>query len=1279
MVWVPLFIILCSLFIISCLGSVQQAGVSGESEQEDATVHTYQNKWAVVSGTSQAPVIDGKLDETLWQQAATLGDFRTAYDNQPVEDGPEYRIAYDAANLYIGGTFTEEEAASLASVGIVIRPPSSNGIDYVAALPVNTGAALSSTNWDLSQLKQPGAAGKQVDISGFPYSQTDNEGTGTVRIEAAIPLSDLGDAVISPGDEWQLNILHAHDINTKPLLSWVPVRTSRYSGSATSPTLEANVVDEGRLGSLFFGQLLQGEGELTLSAGDLSYADFTEKQLSFEQENTNLTHYRLQWREPNQAWQTLEPIDVHTAGNRMVLSFNHPAPMSDGWYELSLLAYDETPADGAFSIISFDRDSLIAAGETMFEPAPPEESPTPITWTPASEEVQHLLSLIPEQSGIPTVGLPEKPELQAVPGLYTLSEDGRHLVAAATGTLYPNDQYPETQSLTVFNRLGEPEVYPYYEDAAGRKYFLSARLWYEQSTKVAQDAEQLASTDPLGTARLLYRFAQVQDGYVPETSRVAYVAPFNANSGPPFLDNSGVWSNWHVTQLLNIEPLLLAYGEIGKTDALQVLSSETGVDVRQEIENRLFRPAIDYVLAFPVGYHNTDPYIWRGLITAGKVLDKPDYIHLVVERMNEFLESQFMSEGFWHQTALSYHIQVLRNINQVLAGLQGYSDPVGYVSPRTGTRFDNLDLNEAFPVLDRVNQVLNELTYPDRKMLPVQDTWANTKVNSSVALDPLLLPEAGIGRLAVGQDAVQSQLNLMFTPKYGHNQRDPLNITLYANGQELLPDLGYTYTNYRQFASSTIGHNTVVVDSQDMTIGDANKDGGRIESFVPEGGLFQEMRASESAYPEAEDYEREPWFVPFADGENGEGYVLDLFRVSGGDRHEYTLQGDANHDAWFETDMPLASYGPYLLPPGTEVRQPTSYTDFGSADGNYPGYIYIRDVEKAELPDDQYQVTLATRDDQGSMLSKLRITGLLEDGDNALYLGRSPSIRATRLHGGGGGGPYDNNIEAEKYDMPKLVLRRDGNGDGELKSTFVTLMEPYQSTEQPRIEAIERLQPDQVVDGAVAIQVVYGKTTDILLSNPIHPEEPLVAGDIVLQGKMGMIRLENGIVQKMELAGGTLLRKGDQEVTGTGSIAGTVTGTLRKMNGDAVDALVTDANVPQEMIGNYVMVTHPDQTTSGYRIGDIRQEQGKTWIVLADQDPGFVINEDGSSGQVFFPGKTWSGMNTFRIDNVETLEGDGTPETGETGTLTGVVHSSDGMALAGAAVNLTGCDNGIAI
>ncbi|TMV52926.1 DUF1533 domain-containing protein [Paenibacillus mesophilus] len=265
----------------------------------------------------------------------------------------------------------------------------------------------------------------------------------------------------------------------------------------------------------------------------------------------------------------------------------------------------------------------------------------------------------------------------------------------------------------------------------------------------------------------------------------------------------------------------------------------------------------------------------------------------------------------------------------------------------------------------------------------------------------------------------------------------------------------------------------------------------------------------------------------------------------------------------------------------------------------------------------------------------MKITGLLEPGSNELYLGRSPSIRSTRLSGS----KMDTNDEAVKYNMPKLVLRRDGSG---LKSTFITAMEPYKGTAGPRIETIDRLQLSSGPEGAVAVKVTYGNTTDILISSPGAPNVPVVVDDITMRGKTGFIRMVDGVVQSMHLTGGTQLSKGNQTLTGGGTVGGAITATKRKVNGDAYDGIVVNTPIDPAQAaalrGKYAVVTHPDETTAGYLVSDIVSEAGQTVIVFAEHDPGFEIRPDGTSKMNYYPAKSWTGTHTFRIDHVNVYD-----------------------------------------
>src|SRR5699024_8121556 len=120
-------------------------------------------------------------------------------------------------------------------------------------------------------------------------------------------------------------------------------------------------------------------------------------------------------------------------------------------------------------------------------------------------------------------------------------------------------------------------------------------------------------------------------------------------------------------------------------------------------------------------------------------------------------------------------------IDIAMDNLKGWSDPEGYISPRSGIRLDDFDMRKQYPALGQIEKIPSLLVHPNGKYLPTDDTWANEEDdNPNLDAGSFLLPASGIARLAQGKGPEASQAYLSFTPKYGHHHLDPLNLTLFA-------------------------------------------------------------------------------------------------------------------------------------------------------------------------------------------------------------------------------------------------------------------------------------------------------------------------------------------------------------------------------------------------------------------------------------------------------------------------------------------------------------------
>ena len=59
---------------------------------------------AVATPVEEAPVIDGKVDDDVWQNAEVITDFIQAepFEGRPATEKTEVRIVYDSRNVYVG-------------------------------------------------------------------------------------------------------------------------------------------------------------------------------------------------------------------------------------------------------------------------------------------------------------------------------------------------------------------------------------------------------------------------------------------------------------------------------------------------------------------------------------------------------------------------------------------------------------------------------------------------------------------------------------------------------------------------------------------------------------------------------------------------------------------------------------------------------------------------------------------------------------------------------------------------------------------------------------------------------------------------------------------------------------------------------------------------------------------------------------------------------------------------------------------------------------------------
>lgn len=783
------------------------------------------------------------------------------------------------------------------------------------------------------------------------------------------------------------------------------------------------------------------------------------------------------------------------------------------------------------------------------------------------------------------------------------------------GTVYPNDKFPDDQVMTGPNARGESFSYRFQVDQqTGVRIFLPAHLLMFRRNWIVGQCRALglayqATQKPQYARRaalILDRIAQVYPHYpvMDQWITTFYIAK---SQQPPYPFAGGKWGRWAEDELPGGVPE--AYDLVYDSDQFDKLSQERGYDVRERFEQDFLKACFDYEATFgrEINAGNIAPMSLMVAVAMGKVINEPHYIHWAYGWLKEILYGGCFYDGMWNE-APSYHYQTISRVNADFEVLKGYSDPPGYVDKDDGLHFDNLDPKAEAPFIAKALNAPSVLDFPDGCSSPIHDTWPHERRSAPRAVTvSTLCPGYGHASLGRGEQGDQMQAQLHFSGAYGHSHFDCLHFTLYAKERDMLPDLGYNHTKLRWWNSCSVSHNLVVVDRQNQV--GRNSDGDLLWFYPDTAGVGVVEADGRRAYSTVKDLQRYRRLLVTVPVSANDAYVVDLFRVQGGQTHDWLLHGDADEDTTATCSLPLQPHEGSLLEPGEKWQEPRD------EQSSFIPYGLIRQVRQGETTGDlQVGFQYAGEAPRGVRAH------VLGGARTEVYLGQSPSVRRTK------------NDPGKAYDfwMPQLVLRR--RGAGPLESLFAVVEEPY--TGRPLVDSV-RAVPLTPADGScLALEVRHGNVVDTLISTldePPYPER-VTANGLRLRGRLGLVRSEGGRLTGLWLFEGTALTGAEGGVTCKAArYEGVIEAAPRRADGAPEDAFVTSAELPtgEALRGAWLIVTHGDGHTHGYQVARVEKREGKTLIVLTD-DHGLKLVGDKTS-EVYFPRRTFTGPNTFRL------------------------------------------------
>ncbi|MNH98977.1 Heparinase II/III-like protein [compost metagenome] len=318
---------------------------------------------------------------------------------------------------------------------------------------------------------------------------------------------------------------------------------------------------------------------------------------------------------------------------------------------------------------------------------------------------------------------------------------------------------------------------------------------------------------------------------------------------------------------------------------------------------------------------------------------------------------------------------------------------------------------------------------------------------------------------AANMEAINAQRDvwMFYGRNLHHGHHDTLNIGLHAFGLDLSPDLGYPEFSDKvdmhraQWVVSTVSHNTVVVDRRKQEL---NYWARSTRHFDDSDWVKLMDVEAPHVYLQTSLYKRTTVMIQ-VDPINS--YVVDLFRVTGGDDHIFSFHGAEGEVTTEGLNLIAQESGTYA---GSEVPYGQRVDDVDGVDYMGSGFHYLKNVERDVSPNQQFSVDWHIKDTwdvygQGNGAPTdvhLRLNMIGQMGDVSLADGVPPT-----------------NKPGNPKQLRYLMAHRSGSS---IDSLFTSVIEPYKSERFiSSIEALQVRHHDQYV-GENEIRAIRVKLTN---------------------------------------------------------------------------------------------------------------------------------------------------------------------------------------------------------
>ena len=234
--------------------------------------------------------------------------------------------------------------------------------------------------------------------------------------------------------------------------------------------------------------------------------------------------------------------------------------------------------------------------------------------------------------------------------------------------------------------------------------------------------------------------------------------------------------------LLRYHPAMSAYSR-------ERYGSDTAFD--EHVMKQLFRPMTDWAAAITPGSGNMQMYWFMGAIKLAVVTDTPYLLNKAAFWYESYLRNHFYSDGLSIETAFNY------------SAMLGFL----FYTPWISDELMGIDFTEHYPLLQRIRELKD---YPVVTLAGVESMHADehaqfftsrTQPPPGKQLDYQAhaqsqnFPDYGLTCLRAGAPGSRLELIMDYQNTILHAHRAALNLQLFYQGVNLLPDIGYNTGN----------------------------------------------------------------------------------------------------------------------------------------------------------------------------------------------------------------------------------------------------------------------------------------------------------------------------------------------------------------------------------------------------------------------------------------------------------------------------------------------------